>query len=133
MPVGLVQGGSSVPPSADTNHVNSPGLSYIEGRALLPPTVTLIEGFLAPSEEQRLLSMIHSSDWPHDLGRRTQQYGYKFDYTTETVVSMPPPPTTNSPRKLPPSLLACVRSACLVLETNASLMSMFRARALGLT
>ena len=45
--------------------------------------------------------MIDSPDWSHDLGRRTQQYGYKFDYTTETVVPMPPPLDT-----LPPGIAA---------------------------
>ena len=100
---------------------------------MFPPGVTLIEDFPAPSEEQRLLSMIDSSDWSHDLGRRTQQYGYKFDYTTKIVVPMPPPPLTQSPQKLLPFLPVCAHSDCLVLETNASLMSMFQARASGLT
>ena len=107
MPVGLVQGGSSVPPGADANHVNSPGLSYTEGQALFPPGVAVIEDFLAPSEEQRLLSMIDSSIWSHDLGRRTQQNGYKFDYTTETVVPMPPSLDT-----VPPEIAAVSARMC---------------------
>ena len=92
MSVGPGRGGADLPPCTDVSRADSLGVSYNEDRALFPPGVTLIERFLTPIEEQGLLAMIDSSEWSHDLGRRTQQYGYKFDYVTETVMPMPPPP-----------------------------------------
>lgn len=41
--------------------------------------------FISEAEESNLLSMIDSQSWSSDLKRRTQQYGYKYDYTKKTA------------------------------------------------
>ena len=42
----------------------------------------LIENFITPTEEQQLLSCIDSEIWDTRLCRRTQHYGYIYDYTS---------------------------------------------------
>lgn len=41
-----------------------------------------------------LLRDIDSQPWNHDLGRRTQQYGAKYDYKTRKLTAAPPFPAS---------------------------------------
>jgi alkylated DNA repair dioxygenase AlkB len=47
--------------------------------------LTYLPGFLAIAEQESLISMIDSQPWLSDLKRRTQQYGYKYDYTRKVA------------------------------------------------
>lgn len=54
----------------------------------------LVEDFLTAEEEDTLLACIQNEAWNTSLSRRTQHYGYVYDYTTkEAAVKAPPIPT----------------------------------------
>ena len=57
-------------------------MEFEECRHLLPEGLTYIPNFISAAEEQELLQYIDSRKWSNDLGRRTQQDGHKFNYTT---------------------------------------------------
>ena len=44
------------------------------------PGLKYIPGFLTTEAQQALLAQIDKNDWLHDLKRRVQHYGYKYDY-----------------------------------------------------
>jgi Alkylated DNA repair protein len=46
------------------------------------PGLTLIENFLSEAEERQLFQEINKMPWLSDLKRRTQHYGYKYDYNS---------------------------------------------------
>jgi len=44
-----------------------------------------VRGFVTAAEEAALLTAIDSERWRHDLKRRVQHYGYRYDYKARTV------------------------------------------------
>lgn len=51
--------------------------------------LTYIPNFISPQKQEELISSIDSATWLTDLKRRTQHYGYKYDYTKKSInVSM---------------------------------------------
>eukprot|EP01062_Namystynia_karyoxenos_P066261 TRINITY_DN60222_c0_g1_i1.p1 TRINITY_DN60222_c0_g1~~TRINITY_DN60222_c0_g1_i1.p1 ORF type:complete len:345 (+),score=80.28 TRINITY_DN60222_c0_g1_i1:76-1035(+) len=65
-------------------------LTYIRGAEALgekqlPPTVILVEDFISPEVEQELLEFFDAQQWDSALPRRTQQWGWTFDYEEMTV------------------------------------------------
>jgi alkylated DNA repair dioxygenase AlkB len=46
-----------------------------------------IPNFVSNDEELALISVIDSQPWVTDIKRRTQHYGYKYDYTRKTIDS----------------------------------------------
>lgn len=44
-----------------------------------------ISDFISEVEEQELLSTIDTKEWLTDLRRRTQHYGYKYNYTDKKI------------------------------------------------
>jgi len=52
---------------------------------------TLIEDFLTDAEEAELLRQIDASEWNTSLKRRTQHYGYEYNYTTKDASKAAPP------------------------------------------
>jgi len=41
--------------------------------------------FITAAVEQRLLTQVDAASWMHDLSRRVQHYGWRYDYTARTV------------------------------------------------
>eukprot|EP01064_Diplonema_japonicum_P004140 TRINITY_DN12716_c0_g1_i1.p1 TRINITY_DN12716_c0_g1~~TRINITY_DN12716_c0_g1_i1.p1 ORF type:complete len:318 (+),score=92.67 TRINITY_DN12716_c0_g1_i1:70-1023(+) len=68
----------------------------MEENNLMPKGLCFIEDFITEKEEAELLAFFQNEEWDPDTGleRRTQQWGYAFDYTEMTVVGegkpMPP-------------------------------------------
>lgn len=52
--------------------IDIPGLSYINN-------------FIDTQEQDSLIKQIDNQEWLQDLSRRTQHYGYKYDYTKKSV------------------------------------------------
>ncbi len=52
--------------------INIPGLSYISS-------------YISSAYEEKLLKLIDTQEWNVDLKRRTQHYGYKYDYTARSL------------------------------------------------
>lgn len=52
--------------------INIPGLIYISN-------------YISSELEEKLLKLINAQSWNSDLKRKTQHYGYKYDYTTKSV------------------------------------------------
>lgn len=52
-----------------------------------PPGLRLIENFITPAEEADLLTAINSAEqgWDNRLKRRTQHYGFLYDYTARSI------------------------------------------------
>lgn len=46
-----------------------------------------IPEFINEREQSSLISIIDGLSWSHDLKRRTQHYGYKYDYTKKSIDS----------------------------------------------
>src|SRR5688500_8526734 len=57
--------------------------------------LTYIPNFITEEEEERILDYLNQSpDWSGDIHRRTIQYGFKYDYIQQSIVSrMPDIPT----------------------------------------
>lgn len=51
------------------------------------PGLTYISNYISAEYEDELLKFIDSQFWNLDLQRRTQHYGYKYDYTARSVVA----------------------------------------------
>lgn len=49
--------------------------------------LTYVHEFVTEQEQQSILTEIDKQPWLTDLKRRTQHYGYKYDYTRKTVDS----------------------------------------------
>lgn len=58
----------------NNNHYKIKGLSYINY-------------YITSKEEEKLLNLISRQEWNHDLKRRVQHYGYKYDYRKRKVNS----------------------------------------------
>ena len=48
--------------------------------------LTYMPDFITPEEEAILISNIDAQSWLHDLKRRVQHYGYKYDYKARAVM-----------------------------------------------
>jgi alkylated DNA repair dioxygenase AlkB len=49
------------------------------------PGLTYIPSYISSEYEHELLNLIDAQNWNLDLKRRTQHYGYKYDYTARSV------------------------------------------------
>ena len=78
-------------PTRNHNYDETPGMEYEECRHLLPKGLSYVPDFITRKEEHDLLQFIDSRRWNDDLGRRTQQDGYKFNYGTEQLEPLPTP------------------------------------------
>lgn len=47
--------------------------------------LTYIDNYFTKKEEFAIIQVIDSNLWDNDLKRRTQQYGYKYDYTIRNL------------------------------------------------
>lgn len=54
--------------------------------------VTVVPNFIDQATHDYLLTKIDQATWCHDLKRRTQHYGYKYDYKKRNVVESTPIP-----------------------------------------
>jgi alkylated DNA repair dioxygenase AlkB len=51
------------------------------------PGLQYLPDFITAAEEQALLEIIDRQQWLHDLKRRVQHYGYKYDYKARAVTA----------------------------------------------
>lgn len=51
------------------------------------PGLTYVPDYISSESEEELLEAIDSQDWCVDLKRRTQHYGYKYDYKARSIDS----------------------------------------------
>lgn len=49
------------------------------------PGLTYLSDFVSDEEQENLIKFIDSQPWIADLKRRTQHYGYKYDYTRKAI------------------------------------------------
>lgn len=49
------------------------------------PGLRYISGFVSPDEQARVLAAVDGEPWQHDLSRRVQHYGYKYNYKSRRV------------------------------------------------
>jgi alkylated DNA repair dioxygenase AlkB len=49
------------------------------------PGLHYVAEYLAPEEQTQLLVSIDQQPWLHDLKRRVQHYGYRYDYTRRSI------------------------------------------------
>jgi alkylated DNA repair dioxygenase AlkB len=56
--------------------------------------LTIIENFITEDEEKKLLNIINSYSWNNTLTRRTQQYGYLYDYNNYGCTKTEPIPNS---------------------------------------
>lgn len=47
--------------------------------------LSYIKSFISLQEQEELIQVIDSLLWSNDLKRRTQHYGYKYDYTKKSI------------------------------------------------
>ena len=47
--------------------------------------LNFVENFLTEEEEKNLLVEIDKSEWNNSLSRRTQHYGYVYNYTNKSA------------------------------------------------
>ena len=52
---------------------------------LLDSGITYVPNFIAARESNNLLSRIDAKPWSHDLKRRVQHYGWRYDYSSRFV------------------------------------------------
>lgn len=58
---------------------------YLLDKALNIPGLTYISEYISPKDEEKLLALIDFKDWDCSLQRRTQHYGYKYDYKARYI------------------------------------------------
>ncbi len=51
------------------------------------PGLTYMPDFINAEEEQELMTCVDQEPWIHDLKRRVQHYGYRYDYKARMVTS----------------------------------------------
>jgi len=47
--------------------------------------LTIIKDFMTRNEEKALIQCLNKKKWSNDIKRKTQQYGYKFNYQTDEL------------------------------------------------
>lgn len=75
------------------------------------PGLTLYENIITQDFERILLSEIDSQQWDHTLSRRTQQYGFKYEYKKKDFSLRTAQQAPNPPEQLR-SILSFFRSQC---------------------
>lgn len=55
------------------------------------PGLTLIGNFVTPAEEQAIIQELDSRSWSTALARRTQHYGFEYDYKSKDAQKTAPP------------------------------------------
>lgn len=60
-------------------------LNYFPKKNINISGLTYIPNYIPVEFENELISLIDSQKWNQDLKRRTQHYGYKYDYTARSV------------------------------------------------
>lgn len=55
------------------------------------PGLLLVKDFVTPQEEETLLAHVNNSPWNTALKRRTQHYGYIYDYTSREAAQKTDP------------------------------------------
>ncbi|KAG2392558.1 hypothetical protein C9374_011283 [Naegleria lovaniensis] len=58
--------------TSSTEHVKIPGL-------------LVIENFITEEEEEKIIKQVDQHEWVHELQRRVQHYGFKFDYDIRSI------------------------------------------------
>lgn len=54
--------------------------------------LTMHKNYITEEEESVLIDAIESHQWCHDLARKTQQYGFKYNYqSTKALPTVPMP------------------------------------------
>jgi alkylated DNA repair dioxygenase AlkB/SAM-dependent methyltransferase len=66
------------------------GLSTTGLTEVLPPGLMLKNDFLTPEQQKLLVDYFDSKTWNEELKRRTQHYGYKYDYNGGPLVATNP-------------------------------------------
>jgi alkylated DNA repair dioxygenase AlkB len=59
---------------------------------LIQSGLTIHQNYINEEEEEMLIGVIENQPWSRDLKRKTQQYGFKYDYRTtiaEPTIAMP--------------------------------------------
>ncbi len=51
------------------------------------PGLTYVPNFISAKEEREFIACIDEGPWIHDLKRRVQHYGYRYDYKARMVTS----------------------------------------------
>jgi alkylated DNA repair dioxygenase AlkB len=51
------------------------------------PGLQYLPDFITANQERTLIEVIDQQPWLHDLKRRVQHYGYKYDYKARAVTS----------------------------------------------
>src|SRR4051812_5243234 len=51
------------------------------------PGLTYIAEYISSGQEKELTALIDSSPWNLELKRKTQHYGYKYNYTSKSIDS----------------------------------------------
>lgn len=57
------------------------------------PGLTFIPDFLTPDEEMAIIQELDSCSWSTALARRTQHYGYEYNYKSKNAQTLAPPLT----------------------------------------
>jgi len=47
--------------------------------------LVLLTDFISSDEEEALLAAVYKEEWSHKLARRTQHYGYEYDYASHRL------------------------------------------------
>lgn len=58
---------------------------YLFNEAINIAGLTYISSYISAEYEEKLLKFIDAQEWNLDLKRRTQHYGYKYDYTARSL------------------------------------------------
>lgn len=58
---------------------------YLFNETINIPGLTYIPHYISSEHEEELLKLIDAQDWNLELKRRTQHYGYKYDYTARSL------------------------------------------------
>ena len=84
---------------------------HVNRDAVLPPGLIIEDDFITEAEERALMAIVDSKAWCTDLARRTQHYGFRFDYDTlvadttgETGETGGGEADTAAPSTIPPEL-----------------------------
>ncbi|MFF5258263.1 alpha-ketoglutarate-dependent dioxygenase AlkB [Actinomadura viridis] len=87
------------------------------------PGLRYVPGWLAPEEQDSLLSSIDASEWSSELRCRVQHYGHRYDYGRRSVEAAPAPPLPAWTRDLAARL---VREGHMDREADQAIINEYR-------
>jgi len=58
---------------------------FIADAEALVPGLKIVKDFISKEEEEMVINGIEECPWEHDLKRKVQQYGYKFNHRTHSI------------------------------------------------